>query len=52
MNEIKIKNGNNNKKGDILKGFLKSEDEAIEVNEVYLLKLILLKLRLGKGIKL
>ena len=37
MNEIKIKNLPviNNKKGDILKGFLKSEDEAIEVNEVY-----------------
>ena len=37
MDEIKIKNLSviNNEKGDVLKGFLKSEDETIEVNEVY-----------------
>ena len=37
MDEIKIKNLSviNNEKGDILKGFLKSENKAIEVNEVY-----------------
>jgi len=37
MDEIKIKNLSviNNEKGDILKGFLKSENKAIDVNEVY-----------------
>mgnify|MGYP001402261761 FL=1 len=37
MDEIKIKNLSviNNEKGDILKGFLKSGNKAIEVNEVY-----------------
>ena len=37
MSEINIRNLsiNTNKKGDILKGFLKSENKNIDVKEVY-----------------
>ena len=42
MKEIKIKNLSiiSNKKGDILKGFMKSENLSIDVQEVYLVRSI------------